>query len=151
MKPAAFVDLAIKLSNSRQEAELRTSVSRAYYGAFHSARELMEECGIDFPTRDLLGADIHRKVRFCLANADHADAALVANRLNSLRQQRNSADYDLRTDRFTHSKNVRTVLPMAMEVIDALDRCRNAQTFDVVREKVRDYARNVLRLPVKET
>lgn len=44
MNPASFISLAVKLSNGRQEAELRTPVSRADYGAFHSARELLEDC-----------------------------------------------------------------------------------------------------------
>ena len=97
MDPADFISLAIKLSNSRQESELRTAVGRAYYGAFHAARELLEECGIRFPRAELFGADIHRKVRFCLDRADNEDAALVVIRLSSLREQRNYADYDLKT------------------------------------------------------
>jgi hypothetical protein len=55
MNSADFISLAIKLSNSQQEVELRTAVSRAFYGAFHSVRELLEECGIAFPARELLG------------------------------------------------------------------------------------------------
>lgn len=53
MNPADFIALAVKLSNSQEEADLRTAVSRAYYGAFHSARQLLEECGIGFPRRTL--------------------------------------------------------------------------------------------------
>ena len=151
MNPTDFIGLAIKLSNSSQEAELRTAVSRAYYGAFHSARGLLEECGIDFPPQELFGADIHRKVRFCLANAGNADAALVAGRLGSLRRQRNMADYDLKTDKFArpNRKNVGASLQTAKDVIDALDRCRDEPTCDQLRETVRAYARDVLRLLIK--
>ncbi|HEX7380161.1 MAG TPA: hypothetical protein VF278_23775, partial [Pirellulales bacterium] len=74
MSPNDFVSLAVKLSNSAHEAELRTAVSRAYYGAFHSARDLLEDCGISFPPKELLGADVHRKIRFCLESADNGDA-----------------------------------------------------------------------------
>ena len=90
--PADFISLAVKLSNSDQESSLRTAVRRAYYGVFHSARRLLEECGIGFPRSELFGADIHRKVRFCFANAGNESAKLVANRLSSLREQRNDAD-----------------------------------------------------------
>lgn len=152
MNSADFVSLAVKLSNGRQEAELRTAVSRAYYGAFHSARELLEECGVSFPAKELFGADVHRKLRFCLANAENADAALISNRLNYLRRRRNTADYDLKTDRFAlaHDKNVRASIMTAIEIVDALQRCRTADTFSQFRKLVRRYARDVLRLPVSD-
>lgn len=150
MNPREFISLAVKLSNCRQEAELRTAVGRAYYGAFHAAREVLEECGVCFPPKELFGADIHRKVQFCLANAGDPDAALVAKKLNTLRRQRNQADYDLKTERFSLSnvKNVRSCVQMAIEIVDALEQSRSAQGFGPVREKVRTYARDVLRLPL---
>ena len=152
MNPTDFVSVAVKLSNSRLEAELRTAVSRAYYGAFHEARELLEECGIGFPQKELFGADVHTKVRYCLANADDIDAAVAANKLNDLRSQRNYADYDLKTERFSpsHAKNVTARIQMAIEIIDALRRCRSEPTFAQFQKKVRIYARDVLRLPVLE-
>lgn len=151
MDPADFISLAVKLSNSQQDSELRTAVSRAYYGAFHSARDLLEECGIRFPRSELLGADIHRKVRFCLAQTDNGDATLVVNRLSSLREQRNTADYDLKTDRFSfaHSANVKTTVRSAIETVDALQRCRIEPAFSSIRLTIRGYARDVLRLPVE--
>lgn len=150
MNPADFISLALKLSNSQQESELRTAVSRAYYGAFHSARELIEGCGIRFPRAELFGADIHRKVRFCLAHADNDDAALVVNRLSSLREQRNHADYDLTSDRFSvaNSRNVKTTVRIAVEILDAIQRCRSEAAFPALRERVRAYARDILRLPL---
>lgn len=150
MNSADFISLATKLSNSRQEVELRTAVSRAYYGAFHSVRELLEECGIAFPPKDLLGADIHRKVRFCLANSGNADAMLVAGKLDIMRQQRNLADYDLTTESFSlsNAKNVRACVQRTVQIVDALQRCRGEPTFVQFRETVCAYARDVLRLPV---
>lgn len=46
MDPAEFISLALRLSTSHREADLRTAVSRAYYGAFHLVRELLEDCGV---------------------------------------------------------------------------------------------------------
>jgi uncharacterized protein (UPF0332 family) len=152
MNPADFISLAIKLSNSQQEVELRTSVNRAYYGAFHSARELLEECGIAFPPKEIYGADIHRKVRFCLANSGDTGAALVAVRLNSLRRQRNYADYDLKNVRFSasHAKPVKNAARVAVEIADALQQCRSEPTLGQLRANVRTYARDVLRLPLQD-
>ena len=151
MDPADFISLALRLSNGAQESELRTAISRAYYGAFHAARKLVEECGVRFPRKELLGADIHRKVRFCLARAGEEDIAFIVNRLDSLREQRNEADYDLASDKFStaHSNNVKTNVRNAMQVVDALQRCRTEPAFHALREKVRTYARDILRLPVE--
>lgn len=152
MNPTDIISLAVKLSNSGQEAELRTAVSRAYYGAFHAARELLEESGVCFPSRELFGAQIHTKVRYCLANADDNDAALIASKLSDLRSQRNYADYDLKTDRFSvpRAKNVAECTQLAIEISDALRRCRREPKFGQFRDKVRTYARDVLRLPVED-
>lgn len=152
MNPVDFVGLAVELSNSRQEARLRTAVSRAYYGAFHAARELLEDCGIGFPPKELFGGDVHRKVRFCLANSGDEDAALIANKLSDLRSQRNYADYDLKTLRFSASvpENVRTNTQLAIKMIDVLERCRREPIFTQLRANVRSYAHDVLRLPVDD-
>ncbi|HVA51338.1 MAG TPA: hypothetical protein VNH11_33660 [Pirellulales bacterium] len=149
MDPADFISLALMLSNSHQESELRTAVGRAYYGAFHCARELLGECGIRFPRSELLGADIHRKVRFCLSQADNEDAGLVVNRLSSLREQRNDADYDLKTRRFTvqNAANVKATVRIALEIVDALQRCRAETALSALRDQVRAHAHDVLRLP----
>lgn len=152
MNPADFISLAVKLSNSRQEADLRTAVGRAYYGAFHSVRELLEESAIDFPPKELFGADIHRKVRFCLAHAGNPDAALIATNLDALRRHRNHADYDLKSDLYSlaNFRNVKTCVQLCIGIVDALQGCRTDEAFDQFRETVRTYARDVLRLPVRE-
>lgn len=152
MNSADFISLAIKLSNSQQEVELRTAVSRAYYGAFHSVRELIENCRIAFPPKELFGADIHRKVRFCLANSGSVELLLIAGKLDIMRQERNLADYDLGTERFSfaNGKNVRTCVQRAIQIVDALQRSQADATFSQIRETLRAYARDVLRLPVQD-
>jgi hypothetical protein len=69
-----------------------------------------------------------------------------------MRQQRNLADYDLRTQKFSlsHAKNVKTGVQRAIQIVDALERCRREPTFLQFREMVCAYARDVLRLPVQE-
>lgn len=152
MNPTDFISLAVRLSGSRQEADLRTAVSRAYYGAFHAARELLEQCGVGFPAKELFGADVDTKVRFCLANTGDADASLIANKLSDLRSQRNFADYDLKSDRFSpaHPKNVTVCSQLAIEIVDWLEQCRSEPSFGSFRDKVRAYARDVLRLPIND-
>jgi hypothetical protein len=62
MSPADFLTLARTLSKSAGEAELRSAVSRAYYSAFHSARILIESCGVQLP----LSASAHEKITNCM-------------------------------------------------------------------------------------
>jgi uncharacterized protein (UPF0332 family) len=148
MDPRDFITLAIKLSNSANEGERRTAVNRAYFGAFHLAREFLEDCGIVFSRKELDGAEIHRKVRFCLSESHDADGIFAGDKLRSLRQQRNEADYDLKSMRFRISREVAASIRAAQEIDDALRRCRAEPGFTDVREKIRVYASDVLRLTV---
>lgn len=99
--PGEFVTTAIKLSNSRHEADLRSAVSRGYYGAFHFARQLIEDCGVKISRKQQYAADIHRKVRFCLRQSNNDAAKDAGDKLESLRDRRNEADYDLKSAKFT--------------------------------------------------
>lgn len=149
MDPREFISLAIRLSSSKREADLRSAVSRAYYGAFHVACELLEDCGIQLSERDLYGADVHRKVRFCLRESDNDAAGKAAEKLGSLRGERNEADYDLKSRTFD-SASVAFQLRLTHEIVDAIDQCRRGPMAVEIREKIRAYARDVLRVPINE-
>lgn len=124
MNPSDFISLAVRLSNSSQEADLRSSVSRAYYGAFHLARQFLADCGLRFAQKDLYAAEVHKKVRYCLSEAANSDAVVVAGRLRFLRDQRNEADYDLDSNKFRTAGNSMAMIRVTQEIVDALQRCR---------------------------
>jgi uncharacterized protein (UPF0332 family) len=134
MTGSEFISLAIKLSSGSTEAELRTSVSRAYYGVFHLAKALMEDCGIAVPR----GVNPHDKVYFCLDNCLDEDAREAAHKLSSLRAIRNDADYDLETDQFATQSRVQTHLRTAREIDNALSTCR--QKLTALRPQLREQA-----------
>ena len=52
MKGADFLPLAAHLAAQHTEPEWRTAVGRAYYVAFHAARELLEGLGFRVPRAD---------------------------------------------------------------------------------------------------
>jgi hypothetical protein len=145
MDPREFISLAIRLSSSRRESDLRTAVSRAYYGAYHVACEMLEGCGIVFSGKDLYGSEVHRKVRFCLRESGSHDAAKAGEKLGSLRDERNQADYELKLEKFD-AATVALLLQATHEIVDAVERCRQDPEFAVIRDKLRTYARDVLRL-----
>ena len=147
MPPNDFVELAARLSNGDNEAEFRTSVSRAYYGTFHAAVQILVEAGILLP----VGPESHHKVRLCLLECGEPAGFRAGSRLQTLRKQRNLADYDLRDTINQDEQNAKSQVQIARVILGLLDACRQEPTQTRFRAKVRDYAANVLRLPVAKS
>jgi hypothetical protein len=136
MDATAFIDLAIRLAGRADEAALRTSVSRSYYGAFHLARHLLvEECGVVLPH----SAEAHKKIVFCLRQSGDASALAASNMLDSMRTERNDADYDLTNARFQVSGSAGPQIQAARKTVDALARCN----VDDMKSHVRSAAKTV--------
>jgi hypothetical protein len=73
--------------NSSDEGFERSSISRAYYAAFHGARDYCRATGNEVPT-----SNTHLEVRLCLERNDQHD---IAADLRILHTWRNYADYDV--------------------------------------------------------
>jgi len=146
MIPNDFMDLAARLSNGDNEAEFRTSVSRAYYGTFHAAVQILVEAGISLP----LGPESHHKVRLCLLECGDAAGFQAGSQLQTLRKQRNIADYELRNSTNRDGRNAKSQVQTARVILRLLDACQQEPALTHFRAKVRDYAANVLRLPVSK-
>ena len=146
MQASDFLNVAIRLSGGATEADWRSSVSRAYYGAFHEARALVEECGVTLSKT----ADAHDKLQWCLQHADDKLLARASEKLNSLRSERNAADYDLDSPKFGHRLMALLQLKIAQEIVDALAECRAEPRYSELRSEIREYAAETLRLPVGE-
>jgi len=86
-----FLTVANRLAGAGTEAEWRSAISRAYYAAFHAARELMEDLRFAVPRADRAHAYLSRR----LANCGHPQTQQAGMDLNALRGDRNQADYDL--------------------------------------------------------
>lgn len=138
MIPSDFVELAIKLSANPSEAAQRSAVSRAYYGAFHSARILVESCGFRFAG----SGETHSHLPYCLEHSGDQELQAVVRKLNSLRLARNAADYDLDDPTSGERPKVQVFLRIAREVLSAVESA--TQRLPAFRPTVRDYAKNVL-------
>src|SRR5713101_8397962 len=86
-----FLTLAKALANETTEVAWRSAVSRAYYGAFHVARQLLEDLGFTVPQADRA----HAYLWLRLSNCGHLQLTDAGRVLNDLRRQRNWSDYDL--------------------------------------------------------
>ncbi|MCK4416623.1 MAG: hypothetical protein KAV99_00460 [Candidatus Latescibacteria bacterium] len=82
-----YVDLAEELLNREEEACLRSSISRAYYGAFCIARNRKGY-------KNYTGADIHWKVIDEYKNSSDRNEQDIGRILDKLRRSRNKADYN---------------------------------------------------------
>jgi hypothetical protein len=90
MKPDDFLGFALKLIQSDPSpAAMRSAVSRAYYAAFHSAKEFIEEI-IARKLSD--GPASHGEVVNHLAQTGDARVDEAGTDLGNLRGERNSAD-----------------------------------------------------------
>lgn len=87
--PNNFLNLATRLKDSSNEAEIRTSISRAYYAAFLIAREWLVDRSETFPND---GRD-HNLVAQGLKR--HIDRTTGDKLKHLCRRMRGKADYDL--------------------------------------------------------
>src|SRR5687767_10011663 len=111
MKPTDFIAVATKLSADTEEAALRSAVSRAYYGAMHEARVLIESCGFKF------GTDLHGKLPMCMDSSGDADLRTAGSQLGTLRTIRNDADYKLADPKFS-KKFAALQIAIAIKIVD---------------------------------
>lgn len=87
-KGSDFLAVAYQLAQNRSnEGAERSSISRAYYAAFHGAREYCRATGVEVPT-----SNTHFEVRRCLEGNNQHD---IAADLRILHNWRNYADYDV--------------------------------------------------------
>lgn len=69
MNARDVLEVADGLSMGTKEAEWRAAVSRAYFAAFHAARQLMEDLGFQVPR----GEQAHAYLWKRLSNSGHVD------------------------------------------------------------------------------
>jgi uncharacterized protein (UPF0332 family) len=79
---------------SGDEAIWRSAISRAYYGAFHSAVGFLGQLQIAFPKRE----NEHKFAQEALNNSGDTNIRTAAYLLSDLRHNRNLADYELTTE-----------------------------------------------------
>jgi len=141
-----FIVLAKKLAEEVSPAECRSAVSRAYYGAFHAALALLSRTGILLPP----APEAHQKLRFCLLQSGEFPGTEAGEKLESLRRDRNLADYDLHQSRSETSQFARRQVQVALEILNCLEMCSVEPAWSQFRTNVRAYATKVLRITLAD-
>ncbi|HVC94954.1 MAG TPA: HEPN domain-containing protein [Pirellulales bacterium] len=140
MDPIEFIEVAEQLLDDGNEPRLRSAVSRAYYGAFHAARRFLQDCGVQVPK-----SDVHDKLRWCLQESGSSELETCSRRLDTLRAERNKADYDLGDPKFKKLSPTRLQVRESRVIVATINSMSADTQFSVVRDRLRDYAVNVLR------
>jgi len=134
-----FLTVADKLAAGSTEADWRSAISRLYYATFHVARDLLGDLGFFVPRADRAHGYFHLR----LANCGNPQVAWAGVVMNNLRSLRNQADYDLGR-RFAQAQ-VLGFLPVARQIIQALEAARNEPTRTQITDAMKVYERDVLR------
>ena len=140
MNPRDFLTLATALAAGTTEAAWRSAVSRAYYAAFHAARQLLRDLGFRVPRGD----QAHAYLWMRLSNCGGASLQRAGQLLNSLRTERNRADYDI--DVPYPQAAAQPELGVAGQVIQTLDTGRVEPTRTQITNAMRTYEQTVLRV-----
>jgi uncharacterized protein (UPF0332 family) len=138
MKADDFLLLAKRLANGSTEAEWRSAVSRAYYAVFHIGREFMQSLGFRVPRDDRA----HKYLSWRLSNSGNPASKEAGFDLDSLRAQRNEADYDLR--RVVSKEVALSGIQFAEQIIQSLAEARKEPTRSQITETMKSYERDVL-------
>ncbi len=133
-----FLKFAERSATGPTETDWRTAVSRAYYAAFHEARDFLTALGFQTPRADVAHAFLWRR----LQNCGHARLALAGSRLNQLRGERNQADYDIHRD-LARDDAAAAVISAAM-IIDTLQGLSADERLPIT-EAIKTYERDILR------
>src|SRR5262249_48620093 len=110
-----YLALATSLANGTTEADWRSAISRAYYAAFHVARQFLVSLGFRVPRADRA----HPYLWLRLSNAGEATVVAAGRDLGQLRTHRNLADYDERV--LLSQARAQTDLAQAEQIINALE------------------------------
>ncbi len=140
MNPRDFLTLANALAAGTTEAAWRTAISRAYYAAFHTARQLLRDLGLRAPRGD----QAHAYLWMRLSNCGDPQLAVACQKLQDLRGKRNEADYDI--DVPLPQANAPPRLIAAGHVIQTLASGRVEPTRTRITNSMRTYEQTVLRV-----
>jgi uncharacterized protein (UPF0332 family) len=125
-----FLPAARRMAASTDEADWRSAASRAYYAAFHVARDLLTALHFRTPRADRA----HNYLYARLNNAGDALVERAATLLHELRTRRNFADYDVRSP-YAAPDAVRSVADAeeVLRILDALTPAQSVQITDAMK------------------
>jgi len=139
IQPEDFLNLAESWIQSGSEAEWRSAVSRAYYAAFHKARRLFTDLGFQPPRGD----QAHAYLWLRLLNCGDPQIQVAGSDLNTLRRDRNLADYGI--DQNLSQTDGLTQVQSARQIIQVLITAASEPTRTQITDAMKVYESTILR------
>ncbi|MCI0357984.1 MAG: HEPN domain-containing protein [Planctomycetaceae bacterium] len=133
-----FLRLAGRLAVAppADEAQLRTAVSRAYYSAFHSAKDYLASLAVQVGHNH---GELHR----CLLESGHARAKIAGRRLADLHSFRVKADYDLRASQAGTPVTSQRCVELANDIFAIVDELDSTTARLEVKSGIEAYRRKI--------
>jgi len=128
MDPIDFIKTANSLKNSREEADRRSSISRAYYAVFNYIRFYLEAQGVNVPR-----SSAHDKIQKYLKNSGLQIAEDIGKRVDELEDDRVEADYHLNLDG-PNSNHCNLTILKAQQVIKDFDSYKGTALINGIRQ-----------------
>jgi len=141
MEGKDFLNTAQKLAPMRNEAAIRSAVSRTYYAAFITGRQLLRELGFYFPP----DASVHEQVYRLLHNCGLKDIIELADWLKDLRLRRVRADYDMENREFQSHLKCEFDIVRAKLAIAQLESCYQQPLRNQLKDGIQEYERKINR------
>lgn len=138
IRSTELLDLASTLANGTSEVQWRAAISRAYYAAFHQARDFFQSLGFDVPRSDTAHAFFWRR----LENSGNKSLRQAGTALVLLRRQRNRADYDV--EETVIQRDAHGAITNSAETIRAINSLGHDDRRAAV-DVIKAYERDVLR------
>ncbi len=135
-----FLRASEYLLKRKDEAMLRSAISRGYYALFHESRAFIN----DLQLACSQGPQAHGEVRYRLNNCGDHQMLEVARLLAQLHKQRLTADYDLE-DKSSLDPNTCALLTKSAAIgIDYFDAARQSPArCTQIRQVILEYERNL--------
>jgi uncharacterized protein (UPF0332 family) len=131
MNPRDFHSLANHLARG-SAADIRTSISRSYYAAFHVGAAALRTIGVNIGR----GAAAHGEVVHCLGNSGQSQLTLLAFVLSDLHTVRNRADYQLDKADVEQSAKAVAIATQAESFIQSLDQIFSGPDRESIRQAI---------------
>ncbi len=140
MNGADYIDFAAKIAVTYSDAaSCRSVISRAYYGAFHIARSLLDRLG----SRPPRNANAHVFMQHRLMNCGHARAVEAGQLLRDLYADRLNADYSLERRQVESVGYAKAAVVTARRIENLIQGCDQDEVRQQIATGIAEYERKI--------
>lgn len=142
MEPYDFLQLAVRLSNDSNPAEIRTSISRAYYANHHMGRYVLKELTLEIKK----SRNIHNEVISYFSNCGVPAIVEVGSKIANFKGWRHRADYELDDKNIERPTQAQNTVIVSKQVFQELSNCLEEPKKDEVYNGIMQWKASIIAL-----